>query len=147
MSLIFPTDRLNPPPKKDETRSSRESHMRLHPAGARGKRASLAARPKQLQLPAASTRSLSPGRKSSRARSHSVQLSHSSLLTKKGTWTVKMYRARSVRISFRSQISGTVHVFQITVLHQNESGNWDEFECNGRRRRNQTGTWKTQSIS
>lgn len=70
--------RLNPPPPKPEKvrSASREFPApKLYNEGARGKRASLAPKPRQLAPPqSSSTRSLSPGRKGSRIRSQSVQL-------------------------------------------------------------------------
>jgi len=76
-------ERLNPPPPKpDKLRTpTRESPSRLQADGARGKRASLAPRPKQGQLapPVSSSRALSPGRRGSRIRSHSVQLAQAPL--------------------------------------------------------------------
>lgn len=78
-------ERLNPPPpKNDESSRYDSSTNRLHPALARGKRASLVPRQKNsLNVPTSGggngkTRSLSPaGRRGSRARSQSVQLNYS----------------------------------------------------------------------
>lgn len=71
--------RLNPPPPKPEKvrSASRDSPApKLYNEGARGKRASLAPKPKQLgPPPSSSSRSLSPSRRGSRMRSQSVQLS------------------------------------------------------------------------
>lgn len=76
-------ERLNPPPPKPEKMRSptRDSPSRLQADGARGKRASLAPRPKQSQLapPVSSSRALSPGRRGSRMRSQSVQLAQAPL--------------------------------------------------------------------
>jgi len=76
-------ERLNPPPPKPEKMRSptRDSPSRLQTDGARGKRASLAPRPKQGQLapPVSSSRGLSPGRRGSRMRSQSVQLAQAPL--------------------------------------------------------------------
>lgn len=82
---ILLSERLNPPPPKPEKQirsASRESPNKLYSEGARGKRASLAPRPKQNQLAppmTSSNRSLSPGRRGSRIRSQSVQLAQAPL--------------------------------------------------------------------
>ncbi|XP_032218024.2 uncharacterized protein CXorf65 homolog [Nematostella vectensis] len=76
-------ERLNPPPPKKEERSpSRHSPSRMHPALAQGKRTSLVPKPnKNLTLPLQGRNALSPsmGRRSSRARSQSVQLARTPL--------------------------------------------------------------------
>lgn len=80
---VFFLERLNPPPPKPEKirSTARDSPSRLQVEGARGKRASLAPRPKQNQLapPVSSSRALSPGRRGSRMRSQSVQLAQAPL--------------------------------------------------------------------
>lgn len=82
-SPCFFLERLNPPPPKPEKirSTARDSPSRLQVEGARGKRASLAPRPKQNQLapPVSSSRALSPGRRGSRMRSQSVQLAQAPL--------------------------------------------------------------------